>query len=291
MWFNYMTTSICHHNIFYLLTHMFIPLFLPRCGKLTPLLTTLMMLRQNLTYISQGCEFEDALSKAQFQLIAIMEMLLQAGADPNEGHAEDPRNSGFNQQSQPAHSFGFNSLCCALDLANEANSFTECTANIAAKQCDKSSWQSHSSEYDSNASNMLIGEKCEDGNNKKQGTCSTPPVCLRTYTGLVLLLGYWGARLPCDTVPEVLMSRFPHSQDLITEISKFSSLKTVTLDSDNIAESQSPSIPVMHKPKSLLELSRKSIRLQVARCNKLSCLELMPLPRKLKDYCMFLILS
>ncbi|XP_005110612.1 uncharacterized protein LOC101858746 [Aplysia californica] len=197
-------------------------------GKLTPLLMALMVLRHNMTYISRASGYQDALSKAQHQLVAIVEMLLNAGADPNVGVVQDPRDN-----LQPP---SFNAICCALDVANDCEAFK----NLLSHEAKKLSF---------------------------------------LYVGLVRLFGFSGATVGGSENVETLKERFPRVQSVISELAEFDALRQKISPLCN---------SFRHAPFSLMELSRKSIRLQVARCNKLGHLDNLPLPRKLKDYTLFL---
>jgi len=308
-----------------------------RYNKLTPLLTTLAVLRHNLNYTGSSDDSTTALSLAQHQLMAIIEMLLQAGADPNIGKAQDPREENASPQ--------FNALCCALDLAEEALSVEadqkdesfRLTSNVLSENleedpsiirqgkldenndripleisnghpgayynlslCDSYRMNKYGaseiekgycgsptvhmvSKINDNLSFETCGSKELNGDisikdNCKPGEFAQRKSCMMCL-GLVRLLVYWGGELPMlndsDLKGEYFDSRFPHLQGILQELCDIE--KRVYAVSERLS-----------KPKSLLDITRKRLRLQAAHCNKLGQLDTLPLPQRLKDYCMFL---
>ena len=94
-------------------------------GTLTPLLTTLTLIRHNTTYNPRPPGFDTALNLAQHRLIAIVEMLLQSGADANAGSAKDSKEFSWFEGK-------FNAVCCALDLAEECSKEDESESSSPA---------------------------------------------------------------------------------------------------------------------------------------------------------------
>lgn len=214
----------------------------------TPLQCSMMMLKNNMMFHNSDGTMDNKLLQVQYGHIAIIELLLAAGATP----LKNPAHSAGSWVPWRHVSTPYNTIRTALDIVHEHE------LKSKLQFCEPYS--------------EILRENCSLHLQHFVNIRDTDRKFVSPYAEVVRVLFDTCSVIPCLIEDHhALKSVYPCIYGLLTEIDEY------------VQASSSKG----HTPQSLLSLSRKTIRLRVAECNKLFLLDQLPLPRKLVDYVRF----